>query len=75
MELKTPYRKSIDDRNEKLYAEWKELSGGEQSLTTAIYKHLGRKYKIFSRQGVWMVIKKMRALEQARNAELEDKLT
>lgn len=63
MELKTPYRKSIDDRNEKLYAEWKELSGGEQSLTTAIYKHLGKKYKIFSRQGVWMVIKKMRALE------------
>lgn len=67
MELKTPYRKSIDERNQKLYAEWKELSGGEQVLTTAVYERLGKKYRIYSRQGVWMVIKKMRALEQAQN--------
>lgn len=61
--LKTPYRKKMDERNAKIYAEWKELSANPDSNITIIQQKIAQRYKLKSRGSVWRVIKMMEKKE------------
>lgn len=58
-DLRTARQKQVAERNEALYREYKAtLAGNPEASKTALYDTLGAKYGLYSRVGVWQIIKR-----------------
>ena len=70
----------MEKRDAAIYADYVRLMSIPGSMSIPVQELIGKKYlkpngKPLSRQAIWAIIMKQQAVQEARNAELEDKLT
>lgn len=58
-DLRTARQKQVAERNEAMYREYKAtLAENPDASKTALYDTLGAKYGLYSRVGVWGILKR-----------------